>query len=332
MVGARLESLVFCASSPLDRGSASMTSQPTRRGGGAQRVAALRMLRILILASAGLVAMLLGGCRSGVFLLANAPSAFGAYDRHSELSYGEAARQRLDVYAPHDARHRPVVIFWYGGSWTEGGKANYRFVGAALAERGFVAVIPDYRLYPAVTFPAFCEDGAHAIDWVQEHIDEFGGDPERIVLMGHSAGAHIAAFLAFNHEFVAKAGANPNSIVGLVGLSGPYVLVPDTDVLRATFPAPYTNADWQPIRFVDARSPPTLLLHGLNDKEVEPEQSVALHAALAAHHVRVEMHLYAHRRHGDTIAPFAQLARARSSAFEDSIAFIESVTRSDPSP
>jgi len=292
----------------------------------------LRILRIVLLFGTVLVVILIAGCRSGVFLLANAPTVFGSYERHTDLAYGEAPRERLDVYAPRDARNRPVVIFFYGGSWTQGNKADYRFVGAALAERGFVTVLPDYRLYPAVTFPAFCEDGARAIAWVEEHAPEFGGDPQRIVLMGHSAGAHIAAFLAFDHAFVEKAGADARAIVGLVGLSGPYVLVPDTAVLRATFPAPYTNANWQPIHFVDAHSPPTLLLHELDDREVDPKQAVELHDALAANHVRVEMRLYAHGRHGDTLAPFALLARRRSPALEDSVAFIESVTRSDPSP
>jgi acetyl esterase/lipase len=193
-------------------------------------------------------------------------------------------------------------------------------------------VLPDYRLYPAVTFPAFCTDAARALAWVEEHAQQFGGDPHRIVLMGHSAGAHIAAFIAYNHAFVEKAGADPQDIVGLVGLSGPYALVADTRELRATFPPPYTEADWQPIAFVDDKSPPTLLLHGLKDKEVEPQDSVALRDKLLANHVHVEMHLYPQRRHGDTIAPFALLARDRSPAYEDSVAFIESVTRSDRSP
>jgi acetyl esterase/lipase len=288
--------------------------------------------RIAVLLGAAALALLVAGCRGGVFFLANAPTYFGSYDRYTDLAYGQGARERLDVYAPRDARDRPVVIFWYGGSWTHGSKADYRFVGAALAERGFVAVLPDYRLYPEVTFPAFCEDGAHAIVWVETHAQEFGGDPRRIVLMGHSAGAHMAAFLAFNRAFVEKAGANPNSVVGLIGLSGPYVLVPDTDVLRATFPAPYRDTDWQPIRFVDARSPPTLLLHGLADKEVKPKHTVELHEALLANRVRVEMHLYPRAGHGDTVAPFALLARRRSPAYDDVVAFIASVTRSDPSP
>jgi acetyl esterase/lipase len=288
--------------------------------------------RIVWLLGVVTLAIVITACANTVYLLANAPTVFGAYDRHTNLPYGEGPRQRLDVYAPRNAHNVPVVIFWYGGSWKKGSKANYRFVGAALAQRGFVAVLPDYRLYPKVTFPAFCEDGAHALAWVEAHAQEFGGDPHRIVLMGHSAGAHIAAFIAYNHAFVAKAGAQPQDIVGFVGLSGPYALVADTPELRATFPAPYTQADWQPIAFVDAQSPPTLLLHGLSDKEVEPRESIALNDKLIANHVRVEMHLYPHRRHADTVAPFALLARGRSPAYEDSIAFIESVTRSDRSP
>jgi dipeptidyl aminopeptidase/acylaminoacyl peptidase len=142
----------------------------------------------------------------------------------------------------------------------------------------------------------------------------------------------MAAFIAFNHAFDEKAGADSKSIVGLVGLSGPYALVPDTDELHAIFPAPYTDADWQPVRFVDAHSPPTLLLHGLADQEVYPKHTIELNEALLRNHVRVQMKLYAHGRHADTLARFALLARHRSPAYEDSVAFIESVTRSDPSP
>lgn len=292
----------------------------------------MRISRIARLLGVTALAIVVAGCANTIYLLANAPTVFGSYDRHPNLAYGAGPRQRLDVYAPRNAHNRPVVIFWYGGTWKHGHKENYRFVGAALAARGFVTVLPDYRLYPAVTFPAFCDDAAHALAWVETHAAEFGGDPHRIVLMGHSAGAHLAAFVAYNHAFVEKAGARPQDVVGFVGLSGPYALVTDTRELRATFPAPYTEKDWQPLAFVDARSPPTLLLHGLNDKEVEPEQSVKLRDALLANHVRVEMHMYPHGRHGDTVAPFALLARQRSPAYEDSVAFIESVTRSDPSP
>jgi len=268
----------------------------------------------------------LAGCRSSEFLLANAPTEFDRVDRHADLAYGQDRRQRLDIYAPRHAVNRPVVIFWYGGSWTMGSKADYRFVGTTLAEHGFVAVLADYRLYPQVAFPLFDEDGARAVSWVEQHAQEFGGDPKHIVLMGHSAGGHTAAFLALNHAFLEKFAADPRAIVGLVGLSGTYVLVPDTETLRATFPAPYTEQDWQPIRFVDAQAPPTLLLHGLDDKEVLPQEALDLRDALVRAHVRVELHLYPHRGHPDTVASFAPLIRWRTSAVEDTVRFIDNLT------
>ena len=276
--------------------------------------------------------VLLSGCSTTEFLVANAPTEFDRIDRHADLPYGNDPRQHLDIYAPRQGqsppgRARPVVIFWYGGSWVKGKKSQYRFVGTTLAERGIVAVLPDYRLYPQVTFPAFDEDGARAVAWVEQHIQEFGGDPHELVLMGHSAGGHTAAFLAFNHEFLRKYGADPDSIAGLVGLSGTYVLVPETSTERATFPLPYTEADWQPIRFVDAHSPPTLLLHGTDDKEVLPQEALELSDAMLALHLRVELHLYGHRGHGDTVSPFAPVARWRSPALTDTLAFIASVTR-----
>ena len=273
------------------------------------------------------VVLLMAGCRSSEFLIANVPAAFGGIDRHLDLAYGGDVRQRLDVYAPRQAVNLPVVIFWYGGSWTQGSKADYRFVGTTLAERGFVAVLPDYRLYPQVTFPLFDEDGARAVAWVEQHAREFGGDPRHIVLMGHSAGGHTAAFLAFNHAFLQRFGADPESISGLIGLSGTYELVPDTDTLRAAFPLPFTLCDWQPIRFVDEHAPPTLLLHGLEDTEVLPQEALDLRDALLRAHVRVELHLYPHRRHGDTVAPFALIARWRTPAVEDTVKFIRSVTQ-----
>jgi len=281
------------------------------------------MTRVAVLA----FALLLSGCTSTQFLIANAPTEFDRIDRHADLAYGESRRQHLDVYAPRQAVNRPVVIFWYGGSWVKGNKSEYRFVGTTLAEHGFVAVLPDYRLYPQVTFPAFDEDGARAVAWVEQHIQELGGDPHHIVLMGHSAGGHTAAFLAFNHGFLEKNGADPRDIVGLVGLSGTYVLVPETPVEQATFPSPYTEADWQPIRFVDAHSPPTLLLHGTDDKEVLPREAIELQDAMLREHLRVELHLYPRRGHADTVAPFAPVMRWRTPAVQDTVDFINSVTR-----
>jgi acetyl esterase/lipase len=274
--------------------------------------------------------LFLSGCASTVSLVANAPTQFDRVFRHTDLAYGKDPRQRLDVYSPRQAMNRPVVIFWYGGSWVKGKKSQYRFVGTTLAERGIVTVIPDYRLYPQVHFPAFDEDGARAVAWVEQHVQEFGGDPHHIVLMGHSAGGHTAAFLAFNHAFLRKFGADPKDISGLVGLSGAYGLVPESDEERATFPAPYTEKDWQPIWFVDAHAPPTLLLHGSDDKEVLPKKAIELKDEMERQHLRVELHIYDGRGHGATVASFAPVARWRTPAVKDVVTFVNEVTGNHP--
>ena len=279
---------------------------------------------------AAFACLFIAGCRATVFFVANAPSTFSSVERHLNLAYGDDPRQHLDIIEPRLGENLPVVVFWYGGSWTAGRKSEYRFVGDALAKRGIVTVIADYRLYPQVTFPLFDEDGARAVAWVEHHVREYRGDPARLVLMGHSAGGHTAAFLAFDRQFLRKFGADPKDIVGLVGLSGTYVLVPDSKVMRAAFPPPYSINDWQPIQYVDSCAPPTLLLHGLADKEVLPQQSIELRDALAKAHVPVQLRLYAHRGHADTIASFAPVTRWRTPALNESVAFIRSVAGGVP--
>lgn len=272
-------------------------------------------------------------CTSVSFLIANVPASFGAYQRTTDLAYGPGKRQTLDIYTPtQPGTGRPVVIFWYGGSWQSGSKAEYKFVGAALAERGFVTVLPDYRLYPKVKFPQFLDDAAHAVAWVQQHAQEFGGDPRHIVLMGHSAGAHTAAYLALRPDFLAQAGAHPEWIAGLVGLAGPYALAPNTRALHAIFSRPYTEADWQPLRFVTHRAPPTFLAHGLDDFLVSPRQTEALRDALRRNDVRVEAELYPGRGHADMVAAFSVPARHRAPVLDDAVKFIESVTSSASAP
>lgn len=237
------------------------------------------------------VTLALGACSSFEFFVANAPVPFGSFRRATDLAYGSGPRQRLDVFSPQSGEH-PVVVFLYGGSWTEGSKSQYAFVGAALAARGYVTVIPDYRLYPQVRFPELMADPANAVAWVRAHAREFGGDPDRIYLMGHSAGAYMAAMLALNGAYLRAAGVPPNAIAGLVGLSGPYVLVPNTESLDDIFASPYTTADWQPERFASSQAPPTLLLHGLEDRVVSPQQTRRLTETLASYHVEVDSECY----------------------------------------
>ena len=145
--------------------------------------------------------------------------------------------------------------------------------------------------------------------------------------MGHSAGAHMAAMLALDSRYLNRAGVPTQSIVGLVGLSGPYALEPNTDTLRSTFSDPYTADDWQPVHFASNRAPPTLLLHGLKDDIVDPSHTQKLRDALLSQGARVETHLYPGRGHADTAASFTLIARFRTPALAQTLEFLSRVDR-----
>jgi acetyl esterase/lipase len=289
-------------------------------------------MRTLWGAAAGVLAAALitalAACGGFSFFVANAPTPFGAFKRTSDIAYGPDARQHLDVYRPRSGDHRPVVVFFYGGSWSAGVKSQYAFVGAALAARGYVTAIPDYRLFPQVRFPDFVVDCASAVAWVQQHASEFGGDPDRIVLMGHSAGAHIAAMLALDDAYLTKAGVRAHSILGLVGLSGPYALDPNTDTLRTIFSSPYTPDDWQPVHFANSHAPPALLLHGLADTVVDYRHTETLRDALLSQGSQAEVHFYPKRGHADTIGSFTVVARFRTPALKQTLDFLGRITGS----
>lgn len=276
---------------------------------------------------------MLSACTALSFGLANAPSWFSRVQRTRDVAFGADARQRLDIYRPPASvgAARPVIVFWYGGSWDNGSKKDYRFVGVALARLGYVTVLPDYRLYPQVRFPLFLDDGAQAVAWVQRHAADYGGDPSRIILMGHSAGAHMAAMLALNQRYLEQAGADPARIVGLIGLSGPYGLTPNTPTLNDIFRAPFTPHDWQVLPYVFAQAPPALLMHGRADKLVRVTNTEALAAALRAQGVPVESRIYDARGHIDMLAALSLPGRRRAPVLQDIAQFLRSLEASDRS-
>ena len=198
-----------------------------------------------------------------------------------DLAYGRHERQRLDIYRPMAAEApAPVIVFLYGGAWRTGSRTMYRFLAAPLARRGHVVVVPDYRLYPEARFPDFLRDAAAATAWVRQRIDRFGGDPGRIILVGHSAGAHMALMLTLDPAWLGEVGMDPDrDMAGTVGLAGPYDFLPTADPqLRAVFPGPAAIS--QPIGFARAGAPPVLLLHGRDDRVVRAEQTLRMAAAL----------------------------------------------------
>ena len=199
-----------------------------------------------------------------------------------------------------------MVVFFYGGGWEDGDRGLYRFVGAELAAHGIVAIIPDYRVYPEAVFPAFMQDAAQAVAWARDHAAQFGGDPNRLFLMGHSAGGQIATLLAFDSEYLQAVGIDTRTIRGVVGLAGPYDFLPlKTATLKAIFGP---ESEWprsQPIDYVAAGAPATLLLAGSTDDTVDPGNTRRLAARLRAAGDQVTATIYPSVGHETLIGAFA---------------------------
>lgn len=225
------------------------------------------------IASAMLV-IVAGGYLFAPVALARAYSAVfsdGGAAVSRDISYGAHERQRLDLYRPStEAAEGPVVVFIYGGGWRDGHREAYGFVGAALAARGLTVVLPDYRLFPQVRFPAFVDDIASVVHWARENVSAGDGAARPLILMGHSAGAHIAALLASDPSYFGEAGEGEVSVAGLIGLAGPYTFDPtEFDSTREIF-AGVADADrTRPTALVTADNPPALLMHGLGDETVK---------------------------------------------------------------
>lgn len=268
-------------------------------------------------------ALALVGCSPTVLVNAMVPN--DGYVVERGLAYGERPRQRADVYLP-DARSAggQIVVFFYGGRWSDGDRGQYRFAAQALASRGFVVVVPDYRLYPQVRFPAFVEDGAQAVAWARERAGAWGADPDRLYLMGHSAGAHIGAMLTLDERFLEAVGGGPDWIAGFIGLAGPYDFLPlKARDLQEIFGPPDNYPVTQPINFVHgATPPPTLLIHGLDDGLVDPRNSRNLAAALRERGGVVETRFYKDEGHVAVVAALAAPLRFTNPVLEDVTAFI----------
>ena len=267
---------------------------------------------------------LLSACSAVDLLNATVPS--DTYRRTEALAYGSGTRQRLDIYQPSAAADRaPLVVFFYGGSWSTGERADYRFVGEALASQGIVTVVADYRLSPAVRYPVFLQDSALAVRWAFDHAQEYGADPARIFVMGHSAGAYNAAMLALDGRWLEAVGLQPLLLAGWIGLAGPYEFLPIRDRLtQIAFEWPDTPADSQPLSHASSASPPALLLAPTQDTVVNPQRStVALAQRLKARGVRVESALFDDVSHVTLVAAMAAVLRGRAPVLERVTSFVK---------
>jgi acetyl esterase/lipase len=246
----------------------------------------------------------------------------------ADIPYGEGPRRQLDIYAPvaADKRPLPVIVFIYGGSWANGTREGYHFAARALSAQGFVTFVPDYRLVPEVRFPGFLQDCAAAVHWVRQHAAHYGGDPDRIVLVGHSAGAYNAAMLALDPQFL---GADRAAIKGFAGMAGPYDFLPfNGKVVTDTFGAWPKPDETQPIHYADASAPPMLLLHGDEDGTVWPKNSINLDRKLRSVGGSSELKVYKGLGHVGIVTALARPFRGEAPVLNDITAFARRVTGS----
>ncbi len=274
-----------------------------------------------------LAVLFLNACTEAGLFVANVPSTFNNATTYSDIIYDRETGQKLDLYVPQNARNAPVLVFLYGGRWTFGQKEQYRFVANRFLTEGYIVVIPDYRKYPAVKFPAFVKDAAAAIAWTHKNIGDYNGDPNMIFLSGHSSGAHLGALVSTDPQYLKEYGLRRSVIKGFVGLSGPYAFEPQSDDLKAMFGPPEQYPRIRANNFVDGGQPPMLLIQGLDDGTVALQNTKKLKAAIENQGGQVEMVTYPDIDHSETIGSLMWYWRHKSNIKEEMITFFESQRR-----
>ena len=264
----------------------------------------------------------------------NATVSTDTYTRTEALAYGPQSRQMLDIYqpkvqTPSALKNAPMVVFFYGGNWSMGERADYRFVGEALASQGIVTLVADYQLSPQIRYPVFVQDSALAVRWAFDHAQQYGASPSRIFVMGHSAGAYNAAMVALDERWLQAVGLTPSRLAGWIGLAGPYDFLPIGEPrTQVAFNWPDTPADSQPLSHASRASPPALLLAPTQDKVVNPQRStVSMASRLKASGVRVESELFDGVSHVTLVASMASVLRGRAPVLERITAFVSSTGR-----
>lgn len=240
-----------------------------------------------------------------------------------DLAYGLHRRQKLDFYIPNGLKEpAPVILFFYGGSWQGGDKGWYRAFGEAFTSKGIVVAVADYRLYPEVLYPAFIQDSALALRFVREHVSEHGGDPARLFLAGHSAGAYNAMMIVCDPHYLSELGGDLSWIRGLIGISGPYDFLPLKDDKLIEIFGGDRRVETQPINYVDKTYPPMLLVAGSKDRTVSWKNTKRMAAKLREFGNGVTEIIYPGIGHIDIILSVARFLRGRTTLREDIARFV----------
>lgn len=267
----------------------------------------------------------MAGCSATRVL--NAVASSSSYTLNANIAYGTQPRQKLDIYTPTTIPPTsgwPVVVFFYGGSWNTGSRAQYQFVAEALATRGVLTLVADYRLYPEVRYPDFLSDSAQALAYGLDHAAQLGGNPKRVFVMGHSAGGYNAAMLALDARWLQAAGHAPSELAGWIGLAGPYDFYPITNPdAKPVFFHPNYPANSQPIGFASPDAPRSFLAAAADDNLVNPQRNTQqLADKLKAAGVPVTLKLYLRASHTTLIGAFAWPLRWIAPVLDDVQAFI----------
>lgn len=194
---------------------------------------------------------------------------------HRDLFYTEAKDklQSLDVYSPPEGKDHPVIVWIHGGGWSKGDKASLQQKPQAFVDKGFVLVSVNYRLVPAVTVKDIMADLAKSVRWVRDHATEHRGDPNSLIIMGHSAGAHLAALLCTDDRYLKAADVPMTSLKGCVPLDVSAYDIPKRlhdvdDGISKTFKTIFgteeaTQREVSPVHHIakDKHIPPFLILH-----------------------------------------------------------------------
>ncbi|MEP1421008.1 MAG: alpha/beta hydrolase [Erythrobacter sp.] len=321
-----------------------MSNQTTRKSKGPFRIMASSLgvtlgvlIGIAILAAIGLQ----------IAISRDGPAVLSAVDRiaggtsgaelKAKIATGDHPEQKLMVWGSDDSSQnetlRPVLLFVHGGSWNSGDPESYGFVGRAFVKQGFIVVLGGYRLGEAGKYPAMIEDTARAIAWTHEEIEQYGGDPQNIVIAGHSAGAYNVMMTALQDTWLARHSLSSNDIAGVVGLSGPYDFLPlDSESTIASFGHVEEGkalSATQPINHVNSGAPAKLLIHGEKDTLVKMRHSRALAGLAGDAGVDVGLELYPEMTHSDPLISIAAPWRERRDIVQKISDFVRQQTASE---
>ncbi len=272
---------------------------------------------------------LLAACSPAPLLNLTVPRS--GYSVVRDLAYGQDARQKLDLYIPDGLKApAPVILFFYGGSWQSGEKSWYLAFGQAFASKGVIVAIADYRLYPRVKYPAFLDDSANALRVVHEKIASYGGDPARLFLAGHSAGAYNAMMLAADPRYLTEVHGRMDWICGIIGISGPYDFLPLKSADLIDIFGGDRREDTQPINYIDGKRPPMLLVTGSADTTVLPRNTRRMAAKLRSLGGEAKEIVYPEIGHIGIILSVAIPFRSRTTLRDDILDFVNTHPRVTP--